>query len=128
MDNQLTELLAEASGEFDNFVRMSLSDFEHLVQKVSPFVVKHNTDWRDSIPVKIRLAVTLRFLATGDSYRSLHYLFKISSQIISKIIPEVCLALNEVLKDSVKVGKSNNNLSKLFFNYKYKKYHIFLLI
>lgn len=56
--------------------------------------------------MKIRLAVTLRYLATGDSYKSLHHLFKISSQIISKIIPEVCLALNEVLKDLVKVNKN----------------------
>lgn len=105
MDKQLAELLAEPSGEFNNFVRMSCNDFEYLVQKISPLVVKQDTRWRDSIPVKIRLAVTLRFLATGDNYRSLHYLFKISSQIISNIIPEVCLALNSVLKDLVKVNK-----------------------
>ena len=75
MDNQMAELLTEPSGEFDNFVCMSLGDFEHLIQKIiSPLVAKQNTYWRDSIPVKIRLAVALRFLATGDSYRSLHYL------------------------------------------------------
>ncbi|GBP65889.1 hypothetical protein EVAR_85157_1 [Eumeta japonica] len=80
MDNQLAEMLAEPSGEFDNF----------------------DTDWREAIPVKIRLALTLRYLATGDSFRSLHYLFKVSSQLISRIVPEVCLALNEALKDFVK--------------------------
>lgn len=109
MDNQLAEMLAEPSGEFDNFVRMSNSDFEFLIQKVSPVVAKQDTDWREAIPVKIRLALTLRYLATGDSFRSLHYLFKISSQLISRIVPEVCLALNEALKDFVKVITSYFN-------------------
>ncbi|KAF9410745.1 hypothetical protein HW555_010262 [Spodoptera exigua] len=97
MENQFAELYAEPSGEFNNFVRMSSSDFEYLLQKISPTIAKKDTDWRDAIPVKVRLAVTLRYLATGDSYRSLHYLFKISSQVISIIVPEVCLALNNVL-------------------------------
>lgn len=104
MENQLAELYAEPSGEFNNFVRMSSSDFEYLLQKISPTIARKDTDWRDAIPVKVRLAVTLRYLATGDSYRSLHYLFKISSQVISIIVPEVCLALNDVLKDLVKVN------------------------
>lgn len=106
MNKQLDELLAEPSGEFDNFVRMSVNDFEYLLQKISPIIAKQDTDWRDAISARIRLAVTLRYLATGDSYKSLHHLFKISTQIISKIIPEVCSALIEVLKDLVKVNKS----------------------
>ncbi|KAF9405270.1 hypothetical protein HW555_013929 [Spodoptera exigua] len=106
MENQFAELYAEPSGEFNNFVRMSSSDFEYLLQKISPTIAKKDTDWRDAIPVKVRLAVTLRYLATGDSYRSLHYLFKISSQVISIIVPEVCLALNNVLKDLVKFTKN----------------------
>lgn len=105
MNNQLAELVAEPSGEFDNFIPMSYADFENLLQKISPMVAKQDTRWREAIPVKIRLALTFRFLATGDSFRSLHYLFKISSPLISRIIIEVCLALNEVLKDMIKVGE-----------------------
>ncbi|KAH9642793.1 hypothetical protein HF086_010446 [Spodoptera exigua] len=33
MDNLLGDLVAEPSGEFDNFVRMSSSDFEYILQK-----------------------------------------------------------------------------------------------
>lgn len=108
IENQLSELLQEPeSKEFQNFVRMSDSDFEYLLQKISPVISKQDTDFRESIPAKIRLAVTLRYeyLATGDSYRSLHYIFKISNQLISQIVPEVCQALIDVLKDTVKVLK-----------------------
>jgi len=103
MDNVFVELLYEPSGEFENFTRMSLSDFEYLLTLISPIISKQDTQLRNSIPAKIRLAITLRFLATGDSYKSLHFLFKVSSQIISKIVPEVCAAINQVLKNEVKV-------------------------
>ena len=39
-----------------------------------------------------RLAITLIFLATGHSYHSKMYLFKVSKQSISLIIPQVCEA------------------------------------
>lgn len=103
MEKMFTEMLYEPSGEFENFSRMSLADFEFLLHKIGPRITKQDTDWRKAIPAKVRLAITLRFLATGDSYRSLHYLFKISSQVICKIIPEVCVAINEALKDQIKV-------------------------
>ncbi|KAL4719917.1 hypothetical protein ACJJTC_005065 [Scirpophaga incertulas] len=52
MENQLAELYAEPSGEFENFVRMSSSDFEYLLRNISPMIAKKDTNWRDSIPVK----------------------------------------------------------------------------
>lgn len=77
-----------------------------FLQQISPMVARKDTDWGEAIPVKIRLALTLRFLVTGDSFKSLqHYLFKISSPLISRIIIEVCLALNEILKDMIKLDK-----------------------
>lgn len=102
LNNRLVELLTEVTGEY--FVQMSSSDFEYLLQKISPIIKKQDTHWRDSIPAKIRLAVTLRFLATGDSYTTLHRFFKISSSLVSRIIPEVCQALIVVFKDLIKVS------------------------
>jgi len=81
------------------------ADFEYLLSKVSPIISKKDTHWRLAIPAKLRLAITLRYLATGDSFKSLHFLFKVSSEVISKIVPEVCTALNTVLKDQIKVKK-----------------------
>lgn len=103
MDQQLHELVAEPSKEFKKFTRMSSVDFEYLLNKVSTQISKQNTQLRQAIPARTRLAVTLRYLATGDDYQSLHFLFKISPQVISQIIPEVCQALNEALKEHIKV-------------------------
>lgn len=104
MENQLAELVAEPSGQFNNFTRMSLVDFECLLQKIAPFITKKDTLKREAIPAEIRLAITLRYLASGDSFESLHFTFKVSSSIISKIVPEVCIAINQVLKDEIRVS------------------------
>lgn len=95
-------------GSFQNFTRMSLSDFEMLLGLIGPSIKKEETKFRHPFEPQRRLLVTLRFLATGDSYGSLSYTFKVSKQLISKIIPEVCKELTNVLKDYVKVSKIKN--------------------
>lgn len=92
------------SGLYKNFTRMHPTDFEFLLSEVGLKIAKKNTKFRKAIPIQERLAVTLRFLATGDSYTSLQYLFRISKQAISKIIPEVCAAIVETLYDYIKVS------------------------
>lgn len=118
MENMFLEMLCEDSGEFSNFCRMSPIDFDYILSKIKPMIEKKETKWRMPIPAKVRLAVALRFLATGDSYRSLHFLFKISSSIISKIVTEVCQAINIVFKEEIKVRKMRK-LYLLNFSYNY---------
>jgi len=66
-------------------------------------ISKKDTTFRKAISVQERLALTLRFLASGDSYISLQYLFIISKQTISCIVPKVCEAIVEKLKDYIQV-------------------------
>ena len=79
---------------FRNFTRMTASDFELPLQLIGPSIKKQDTNTciREAIPISTRLAVTLRFLVTGDSYHTLMYTFRISVPAISTIIPEVCQA------------------------------------
>jgi hypothetical protein len=89
----------QMSRQYKNFTRMSPTDFEYLITLIGPKIVKHDTTVRSAISVQGRLAITLRFLATGNSYTSLQYLFQVPKQAISMIVPEFCLAIIEALKD-----------------------------
>jgi len=82
---------------------MSLSEFEFLINLIGEKISKKDTAFWKAISVQERLALTLRFLASGDSYVSLQYLFKISKQAIICIVPEVCEAVVEKLKDYIQV-------------------------
>jgi hypothetical protein len=59
---------------------MAPADFELLINLIGPKFSKKDITYRDAIPVKERLAVTMRVLAMGDSYTSLQYIFKISKR------------------------------------------------
>ena len=93
----------EISGHYKKFTRMTATDFEYLMNLIGPKIGRRNTPLREAVSVQDRLAVTLRYLATGDSFTSLQYLFRISKQAISSIIPEVCQALIGGLKEQIKV-------------------------
>ena len=50
---------------YRNFVRMDSSTFELLHNMVAPIIQRQNTVMRESISPGERIAITLRFLATG---------------------------------------------------------------
>ena len=50
----------------------------------------------DLISAGERLALTLRFLAIGESFHSLHFQFRISRGTVSYIVYEVCEAIQDV--------------------------------
>jgi len=102
-NNLLSDLKENYMGQFQNFCRMSAEDFKLLLNKIGSKISKQDTVFRPSIPIQERLAIILRFLATGDSYTSLMYLFKVSKQLISNIIPEVCIAIIEALQEIIQV-------------------------
>jgi hypothetical protein len=82
---------------------MSPSEFEFLINLIEEEISKKDKVFRKAISVQIGLALTLRFSASGNLYISLQYLFRISKQAISCIVPEVCEALVEKLKDYIQV-------------------------
>jgi hypothetical protein len=78
-----SDFLCDVSVEnlyFRTFCRMSYSDFDALISLVGPRISKEDASFRTAIPVAERLAVTLPFLASGDSFSSLSFLFKMSKQ------------------------------------------------
>lgn len=81
-----------------NFLRMEEETFQYLLDLVTPIIAKQDTNMRKSIEPSQRLCVTLRFLATGDSYKSLSTLFRIAPSTIALFVPVVCDAIYTVLK------------------------------
>ena len=52
---------------------------------------------RKAIPVEQRLALTLRFLATGADYRTIGHLFGMSKSTVCVLVEEVCWSIFDVL-------------------------------
>ncbi|XP_015365127.1 PREDICTED: uncharacterized protein LOC107162643 isoform X2 [Diuraphis noxia] len=82
--------------------------FNQLLTFIEPKMKKGDTRFRKSIPPNERLALTLRYLTTGDSFASLALLFRISKASISSIITEVCTAIIEELQDYVQMPKTQD--------------------
>jgi hypothetical protein len=47
---------------------MDQTTFEILLNKVHQNIQRSNTTMREAIPVRVKLQVTLSYLATGNSY------------------------------------------------------------
>lgn len=90
---------ADEIDDFTNFARVFPDQFHTLEQLVTPIIRRRNTNFRDCISVGERLTVTLRFLATGESFTSLAYLFHMGVSTIRQFIPETCKAIYQVLRD-----------------------------
>ena len=52
---------------------------------------------RESIKPHEMVCLTLRYLATGETFRSLEFQFRIGKKTISRIVNEVCEAITEIL-------------------------------
>lgn len=89
------------SGEklFRDFTRLSPTDFDYLLQLVTPQIEKQDTQFRRAIPAGERLALALHYLATGENYHALRFVFRIPQSTISLIIPLVLDAIWSVLRN-----------------------------
>lgn len=100
----LSELAVEDTKEYMSLLRLTPENFQSLLKLVSPKISKINTQMRDSLSAKLKLEITLSFLATGNSFRSLQHMFRVSKAAISKFIPKVCDAISESLQEYIKVS------------------------
>lgn len=97
--NLCRELETNETSDFKNFARFFPVQFHVLEELVSPIIQRQNTNYRDCISVGKRLMITLRFLATGESFRSLSYQFRVEVSTIRQLVPETCTAIYQVLKE-----------------------------
>ena len=78
-NNIVTELMVEDTAAYREMMRMNHEDFKRLLKAIEPDITPRQVmGGHKVIAAAERLTVTLRFLATGETYRSLSFQFRIS--------------------------------------------------
>ena len=95
------ELETEDRESFTNFLRVPHEMFQELEERLTPRLTKQDTWFRESLKPGLKLAITLRYLASGESYKSLMYGFRVPHNTISLMIPQVYQAIIDEYTDEV---------------------------
>ncbi len=75
--------------------------FDELVQHVGPRITGPGTNYHQSLLPGLKVALTLWYLATGDSYQSMAYAYRVHHTTVSLIVPDVCQAIVDEFKEEV---------------------------
>ena len=62
---------------FTNYMRMTPEFFEMIKTRLEPCLARQATNYRAPISVGEKLVLTIRYLATGESYTSLSCQFRV---------------------------------------------------
>ncbi len=92
-DQLMDELEREDPKSFTNMLRMEPAMFHELVDRLTPRLQKKDTNYRQALSPGLKVAVTLKYLATGDRYKTLAHGFRVPHNSVSIIIREVCQAI-----------------------------------
>ncbi|KYN23210.1 hypothetical protein ALC57_04376 [Trachymyrmex cornetzi] len=97
----INEMCFMERNKYLNYLRVTPEQFDFLLGLIGPHITKSVTILRSPILPATRLALTLRYLASGDSMVSLSYQFRIGKSTVSKIILETTTAIWNVLQPIV---------------------------
>ena len=100
----LQELRLNEPDDYRNFLRMDSTTYDELLAMVTPIIQKEDTVMRYAITTSQRLSITLRCLATGNTFEDLKFSSAISPQSIGKIVMETCEAIISCLKNYICVS------------------------
>ena len=91
-NNLVKELRLEDTKGYYEMMRMKYSSFEFLLANIERDIFPMELAKGGLKPISTAecLTLTLRFLATGESFRSLSFQFCISKSVISYIVQEGC--------------------------------------
>lgn len=108
-NNIIRELRAEDSGGYKDMMRMSYEVFTFILGSIEPYIApQEKLSGTKVVTAAERLVLTIRFLATGETYHSLSFQFRISISAISYIIRQVCEAIRTHLgPEYLKVPSTN---------------------
>ncbi|CAI6347335.1 unnamed protein product [Macrosiphum euphorbiae] len=91
--HRLVPELKKDTKRFHMYFRMTMEEFDFLHELIKPDIYKQNTQFRRAVSTEERLAVCLRFLATGNSFRSIGFNYRLGFSTVREIVKEVCDAI-----------------------------------
>ena len=97
----LPELRHEDPASFFNFLRVQPEIFDELLGRLGPRCTKQDTRYRNAIEPGLKIAITLRHLASGDRYSSMKFDFRVPHNSMSLLVREVCKAIVDEYKEEV---------------------------
>ena len=97
----MPELREEDPASYFNFLRVPPEMFDELLARVGPRIKKHDTFFRKAMEPGLKIAITMRHLASGDKYSSMKFDFRVPSNTMSLLVREVCEAIISEYKDEV---------------------------
>lgn len=92
-DRLMVELRAEDMQQFRKFLRVPAEMYDDLVATLTPYLQGQDTFMRRALTPGLKVAITLRYLASGDTNPSLMYAFRVSKSSIAAVVPIVCEAI-----------------------------------
>ncbi len=87
----MVELKIEDPARFQNFVRCEPAMFQEMVDRLTPLICKLDMNYRKALDPGLRVAITHRYMATGDSSKSLWYGFRMAYNTICLVMAESVL-------------------------------------
>ncbi|KAK7097241.1 putative nuclease HARBI1 [Littorina saxatilis] len=105
-DQLMVELRNEDHASFTNFLRISPAMFDELLARVGPRITKQYTFYRDPLEPGMKLALTLRHLASGNKYASMKFGWRVPHTGQSLVVRDVCQAIIDEYVDEVLVCPS----------------------
>ena len=91
-------------GDHESFYRyfhMTPQRFSHLLSLVGPSITRSDTTFRCAISPGERLAITLRFLVTGDSMQTISFSYRVGHSTVCGIVYSTCESLVECASTSI---------------------------
>ena len=93
----IAEMRLKDHESFYKYFHMTPQRFSHLLSLEGPSIKRQDTRLREAIPPDERLAITLRYLVTGDSMQTISFSHRVGHSTVSGIIDATCDALWRVL-------------------------------
>ncbi|KAL2092787.1 hypothetical protein ACEWY4_012585 [Coilia grayii] len=82
---------------FQRYFRLSRELFDELLARVGPRIARENTHFRQAIGPAQRLAICLRYLATGDSFATIAFSYRVGHCTVGRVVKEVAAVIWDVL-------------------------------